>query len=47
LLADEKRLSELSRSVRMKAVKEHSWVSRAESIKSIYLNLLLKANYRK
>ncbi len=47
LLADEKRLSELSGAVRMKAINEHSWASRALNIKSIYLNLLLKIDNKK
>ena len=47
LLADEARLSALSSAVRMKAVEEHSWISRAASIKSIYLNLLSKTGCRK
>lgn len=47
LLSDKNRLSELSDAVRMKAVNEHSWLSRAASIKSIYLNLQSKAVCKK
>jgi glycosyltransferase involved in cell wall biosynthesis len=47
LLGDQKRLSALSSAVRVKAINEHSWVTRASRIKSIYLNLLLKIDNKK